>query len=115
MTTVSISAADPANGGGTVGVQGFLQTGAGFTFQQVGTQQLPIDGQFHDLTFPLAGLTDTNVVDTIGINLAGHTQTLTMNVDSIRFDAVPEPACGTVLGVAVVGCLGLLRRRHPRA
>jgi hypothetical protein len=115
FVTISISATDPANGGGTVGVQQFFQTGPGFTFQATGLLQLPIDGQFHDLTFPLAGLTDMNVVDTIGLNLAGHAQTLTMNVDSIRFDVVPEPACGAVLGVAVVGCLGLLRRRHARA
>jgi hypothetical protein len=35
-----------------------------------------------------------------------------MNVDSIRFDAVPEPASGAVLGVALVGCFGLRRRRQ---
>jgi hypothetical protein len=114
FVTISISATDPANGGGTVGVQQFFQTGPGFTFRATGLLQLPIDGQFHELTFPLAGLTDMNVVDTIGINLAGHPQTLTMNVDSIRFDVVPEPASGAVLALAAAGTLALTRRRHAR-
>jgi hypothetical protein len=107
--TISISATDPANGGGTVGVQSFFQTGPGFTFRGAGTQPLPIDGQFHDLTFSLAGLTDMNVVDVTGINLAGHAQNLTINVDSIRF-VVPEPASASVLALAAVACLGMKRR-----
>jgi hypothetical protein len=67
---------------------------------------LTIDGQFHDLIFPLAGLTDLNVVDLTGMNLGAHPNTVTINVDSITF--VPEPA--SALGLVVLGCAGAMRR-----
>jgi hypothetical protein len=106
--TFRVSATDAAGGGGTLDVQSFLQRN-GFLFVSPGTLALPIDGQFHDLTFSLAGITDLNVVEQTGINLATHPQTLVINVDSVSFDAVvPEPS--TVLGLALVGGLGLMRR-----
>lgn len=91
--TFRVSATDPLNAGGTLGIQSFFQTGESFTYQvpNVGTNgelQLPIDGQFHDLTFPLSAITDRKNVDVFGINLFGHTNTLTMNVDLVRFDQV---------------------------
>jgi PEP-CTERM motif len=111
FVTVRMSAADAAGGGGTVDVQSFFQKNAFSSFQAAGILPLAIDGQFHDLTFSLAGLTDMNVVDQSGINLGTHPQTLVINVDSVRFD-VPEPAAGALLGIAAVGCFGRRRRRQ---
>jgi hypothetical protein len=112
---VRMSATDPQNGGGTVGVQGFFQKN-NFAFQAVQNgvgEDLPIDGQFHDLTFDLTvgPLTDMNVVDQTGINLFSHPQDLIINVDNIRF-VVPEPACG---GLAVAMLAGFAWRRRARS
>jgi len=108
MMVITMSATDALGGGGTLDVQSFFQRN-GFNFVSAGTLPLPIDGLFHDLTFSLAGLTDMNVVEQTGINLAGHPQDLTINIDNIRFlTAVPEP--GSLAMVAGVGCLGLMRR-----
>jgi hypothetical protein len=108
--TIRISATDPNNAGGTVNVQSFFQTN-NFQFQSTNggaALALPIDGQFHDLVFPLAGLANMNVVDLTGINLGSHAQDLVMNVDLIRFNVVPEPA--SMLSLAAACSLALIRR-----
>jgi len=105
---VRMSATDPLGGGGTLGVQGFFQKN-NFVFQSAGIVNLDIDGQFHDLEFSLAGLTDMNVVDLTGINLFSHAQQLTINVDNVRFVVVPEPATMAALGI---GLAAFLRRRR---
>ncbi|MBC8106428.1 MAG: PEP-CTERM sorting domain-containing protein [Anaerolineae bacterium] len=107
--TIRISASDALNGGGTVDVASFFQAN-NFAFQSVGTLPLAIDGQFHDLTFSLAGLINLNVVDQTGINLGAHANELVMNIDSIVFNVVPEPT--SLIGAAALGGLGLLRRRR---
>jgi hypothetical protein len=111
--TYRISATEVTPGaGGNVGVQSFFQkNNFQFDAAELGAvKNIPIDGQFHDVTFSLAGLTNMNVVDLTGLNLAAHAQNLTMRVDLIRFDVVPEPASATLLCVAMAGCLGLARR-----
>ena len=105
-----ISAFDATNPSGTVDVQAFFQTNNFAAFQVAGIQPLVTDGQFHDLIFSLAGLTDMSVIDQTGINLGTHANDLTMNVDLIRLDAVPEPVSALAL-VGIAG-LGLARRRR---
>jgi hypothetical protein len=115
--TYRISATEVTPGaGGTVGFQSFFQKD-NFAFQAAeggAVKNIPIDGQFYDVTFSLAGLTNMNVVDLTGLNLATHAQDLMMRVDSIRFDVVPEPASGTLLCIAIAGVSGLTRRRRFR-
>jgi hypothetical protein len=108
--TIRRSATDPNNGGGSVNVQSFFQTNNFASFLTAGTQSLSVDGQFYDLVFPLAGLTNMNVVDQTGINLGSHPQDLVINVDSVKFDVVPEP--GSVLALALVAAAGVGRRRR---
>jgi hypothetical protein len=85
--TFRMSATDPLSGGGSVGVQAFFQTGNGFTYQttSVNSLQLPIDGQFHDLVFPLDAVTDRLNTQVFGVHLFGHANNLVMNVDEISF------------------------------
>jgi hypothetical protein len=94
----------------SVGVQFYMQTGSGFTYQSQNTN-LTVDGTYYDLVFPLAAITNRAYTDTIGVNLFSHTNDLTISVDSIILSQIPEPASLTLLGLAMVGSIGLLRRR----
>jgi hypothetical protein len=110
---VTISATDPLNGGGTLGMNAFLQKD-NFAFQNAeggASRNLPIDGQFHELTWSLAGLTNMNVVDLSGINLFAHSQDLVINVDRIRFVTIPEPSTLLLAGLGIVAAVASSRRR----
>lgn len=116
--TFRISATEVTPGaGGTVGFQSFFQKN-NFQFETAEggvVKSIPIDGQFYDVTFSLAGMTNMNVVDLTGINLATHAQDLIMRVDSVRFDVVPEPTSALLFGLALAGCFGVARKvRHTR-
>jgi len=82
-----VSATDALDGGGELGVQGFFQTG-NFDYQVASELALPIDGQFHDLVFPLGGVTDRINTQNFGLNLFAHTNDLVINVDRVWFDTV---------------------------
>ncbi len=111
---VRISATDPNNGGGELGLNTFLQAN---NFNQFLTPEggagkyIPIDGQFHELRWSLVGLANMNVVDQTGINLFSHAQNLIINVDLIRF-VVPEPASLSLFVISMVCCLGRYQRIH---
>lgn len=85
--TFRVSATDPTGGGGQLGIQGFFQTG-NFEFQVAGVANLPIDGQFYDLVFPLGAVTDRTNTQFVGLNLFSHANDLTINVDLVRFEEV---------------------------
>jgi hypothetical protein len=102
---MSATGADP-----TVGVQFYMQTGSGFTYQALnGT--LTADGQFHDLTFPLAAITARDFVDTNGINLSSHASDLVIRVDSVIY-SVPEPAAMSLLAAVILAQLAPRRARR---
>jgi hypothetical protein len=101
-----ISATEGLPAGGSVNVQSFFQTN-NFNFQTPGTLPLLIDGQFHDLAFSLAGLSNMNSVDQTGLNLGIHATDLVINVDSIIF--VPEPGSLALCAIAA-GWLSIRRR-----
>jgi hypothetical protein len=110
-----ISATDPNNGGGVLGMNAFIQAD-NFAFQNIqggAGQNIPIDGKFHNLVWSLAGMNNMNGVDLVGLNLFAHPQDLIINVDLIRF-TVPEPASLSLLGIATIGCFGLLSRGRRR-
>jgi hypothetical protein len=111
---VSATGSDPS-----VGVQFYMQTGLFFAYQSLDTT-LTVDGAFHDLILPLAGITNRSFVDTNGIDLFGHASDLVINVDSVIYSqqeagSVPEPSTMTLLGVTVAGYLVLLARRSRSA
>jgi len=107
---VRISATETiTSNGGSINVQAFFQKNNFASFQSPGTNPLPIDGQFHDLMFEIAGLTDMNVIDQIGLNLGSHTDELRINIDSLIFE-VPEPSSGILLLGGVLGLRFVLRR-----
>ncbi len=107
---VRISATETTtSNGGSVNVQPFMQVNNFGSFLSLATQALPIDGQFHDLYFSMPINAFLNVVDQTGLNLGSHTDELTINVDLIQL-VVPEPASMTLIGVALIGCWGLVGR-----
>lgn len=109
---VTMSATDRLNGGGTLGMNAFFQKN-NFAFENAeggASRNLPIDGQFHDLTWSLAGLTNMNVVDLTGVNLFAHPQDLVINVDRIRFVTIPEPSTLLLAGLGLVAAAGASRR-----
>jgi hypothetical protein len=111
---VRISATDPTGGGGSVDLNAFFQKD-NFVFENAeggAPRSLPIDGQFHDLVWSLAGLTNMNVVDLTGINLFAHPQDLVINVDLIQFSVIPEPAGG--LAPLAIAAMTLCGRRGSR-
>ncbi|MDP3939897.1 MAG: hypothetical protein Q8R92_17400, partial [Deltaproteobacteria bacterium] len=98
--TFRMSATDALNAVGSLGVQAWFQTGEYNTpeaaFQTTsgggvgldGEINLPIDGLYYDLVFPLSAVTNRLNVQQFGVNLFAHTNDLVINVDSIRFDEV---------------------------
>jgi hypothetical protein len=108
---VRISATETTtSAGGTISLAPFFQKNNFAEFSGLTGQSLTIDGQFHDLIFPVVGLTNMNVIDQIGLNLGSHTNELRINVDLIRF-STPEPATVTLVGMALVG-FGVVRCRR---
>jgi hypothetical protein len=88
QVTFRVKAADPLNQGGTLSVQSYFQNENYSSYQVPGTQDLPIDGQYHDLTFSLTGITGLRSVDAFGFNLGTHPNNALVSVDEIRFSAV---------------------------
>jgi hypothetical protein len=106
--TVTIRMAATGNDA-SVGVQFYMQTGSGFTYQSL-NDTLPVDGQFHDIVFPLAGISNRGFVDTNGINLFAHPSDLVVRVDSVIYTQIPEPTSLMLIGFAIAGCLAQARR-----
>ena len=118
LVRVRISATDPNGGGGELGMNAFMQTN---NFQFNGLEggagrNLPIDGQFHTLTWPveIAGglpVPNANATDNFSINLFGHAQNLDIRVDWVRF-VVPEPASMALVCVTMLGSVAMFGRRR---
>src|ERR1043166_908089 len=77
----------------SVFVQFYMQTGSGFSYQSYNWGNLPVDGSYHDLVIPLAGITSRNFVDTSGINLGGHASDLMIDIDSVVYSVIPPTPC----------------------
>jgi hypothetical protein len=108
---VRVSATETATTqGGTLSLTPFFQANNFGTFNSLTAQSFPIDGQFHDLVFTIPVLANMNVVDQTGLNFGSHANELQINVDLVRFEAVPEPATLGLIGLALVGVLGTLQR-----
>lgn len=110
--TYRMSAADVAGGGqgGAIDVQAYFQTGSGFTYQSPGTLSLPVDGAFHDLTFNLSTMTDLQNVQISGVNLGAHASDVVINVDLVRYSAIPEPTALALAGLGSIAGLAIRRR-----
>ncbi|MBI4587155.1 MAG: hypothetical protein HY717_24345 [Planctomycetes bacterium] len=69
-----------------VGVQYFLQTNNYTNFAPAGPiQDLPVDGEYHELTFPLTAVPELDTVETHGINLMEHAGgDLIIDIDFVR-------------------------------
>jgi hypothetical protein len=75
-------------GGGSVGLHAFFQNG-NYVFQVAGADTtLAIDGQYHDLVFPLTNVTNLANVQAFGLQLFGHANDIDINVDNVQFSKV---------------------------
>jgi hypothetical protein len=83
-----LKATDASNPTGTISIQSYFQNNNYADYQVAGSQNLPTDGQYHDLTFTLTGLHAMASIDAFGINLGAHTSNLLMDVDSVQFTTV---------------------------
>jgi hypothetical protein len=82
---VRLAATNRGGAVASVDVQYLLQTGNFQPHEAGPAQPFPVDGQFHDLIFPLAGIPDLAYVDAHGINLGEHADgDLVIDVDNIR-------------------------------
>jgi hypothetical protein len=80
---------------GSVQVQYFLQTG-NFNFHVAGSgQNLPADGEFHELSFPITAIPDLDFVDSHGLRIGEHLGgDLRIDVDYVRaIGSEPFPDC----------------------
>lgn len=83
-----VKATDASNPTGTVNIQSYFQNNNYADYQVAGAQDLPTDGQYHDLTFVLTGLHAMQSIDAFGINLGAHATNLLMDVDNVQFTTV---------------------------
>jgi len=104
-----IKATDPLDGGGSVGFGTDILRN-NFASQSYGNASIPIDGRYHNVKYSLAAATLMEGAEAVRINMFGHAQNLIMNVDRIRFLAVPEPSTLSLLMLSLVARLGLVRR-----
>ncbi|MCA9235596.1 MAG: PEP-CTERM sorting domain-containing protein [Planctomycetales bacterium] len=110
--TYRMSATDVTGGGvgDSIPVQAYYQTGTGYTYQSAGDLSLVADGQFYDLTFPLAGLSNMFDVQFSGVNLGSHANDVTINIDLVRYSTIPEPATLALLAGGLAASVALRRR-----
>jgi hypothetical protein len=97
-----LKATDASNPTGTISIQSYFQNNNYADYQVAGSQNLPTDGQYHDLTFTLTGLHAMASIDAFGINLGAHTSNLLMDVDSVQFTTVSGGVAGDYNGNGVV-------------
>ncbi|NUN97548.1 MAG: hypothetical protein HUU16_15400, partial [Candidatus Omnitrophica bacterium] len=87
-----------------VNLQFFLQTTNGFTYSVLGPDQsFTPDGTLYSFYAPLGNVGNTDFVQTIGMNVAGHPQDITFSVDFIEAGqafpysfSLPPSSSGTV-------------------
>ena len=108
---VRIKAQPGAGADSSVDVQFYVQTTDTYAYQSAGDLTLPVDNEWHVLTFPVAGLADMDLVQWHGVNLGSHAGNMQMFVDYVRF-YVPEPTSALMLALGCVGLLGLGRKRN---
>jgi hypothetical protein len=90
--TVRISAQDVANPTGTVGIQGVFaasnpdgdSAADPIPATLLASQNLPTDGQYHDLVFDLSSVQFLKNVWHWGLDVAAHPNNITFNIDNIQ-------------------------------
>jgi hypothetical protein len=101
------------NVGTTVNIQGFTQTGQGYNYNVMGPDQtLDIDGEWHTMVFPLAGIPNRQYTMNTSLNLQGHANDIKFEISSFVYttNLVPEPTSLMMGGLALVCCAGCRRR-----
>jgi hypothetical protein len=99
--------------GENVPVQYYLQT-RNYGFNVAGTQDIPADAQYHELTFPLSGVSNLAEIQWHGIDFGAHTGQTRYRVDYVVYTSVPEPASMLMLLVGAVSAMFCRPRKSSK-
>lgn len=99
---------DP-NSDASIAVQGFSQIENAYTYSVLADLNLPVDGQFHDVVFPL-GAAKSVYANNISINLQAHEHNVIVDIDSVIY-TIPEPGTFALCGLALACIVGSRKRR----
>lgn len=82
--TVRISAQDTVNPAGMVGIEGIFRVSEFDPTTVLASQNLPTDGQYHELVYDLSSVAFLKNVWHWGLDVAPHANNIVFNIDNIR-------------------------------
>lgn len=82
--TVRISAQDTLNTAGVVGIEGIFRVSEFDPTTVLASQNLPTDGQYHELVYDLSSVSFLKNVWHWGLDVAPHPNNIVFNIDNIR-------------------------------
>ena len=93
----------------SIGLQGFSQVENSYTYNVLGFDNLPVDGQFYDVVFPL-GAFKSAYANNISVDFFPHEFDTVIEIDSVIY-TIPEPSTMALCGLVCALFAGGRKRR----